>query len=101
MKLLISVLWGAAVISPDAIIPTDNFGTPFATAVPGPVREYVISRQACDHFGSEPTGDAERDAFLAREVKRHCTGLEQRQRSLLKRYGRNEAIARVIRGEDQ
>lgn len=66
---------------------TDNFGKPFAPNVPDDVRVFVIDLQGCNHFASEPRGgEPERDRFLAEQVEKLCTGIEERQKQLLARY---------------
>ncbi|WP_438728881.1 hypothetical protein ACR9YC_01150 [Parasphingorhabdus sp. DH2-15] len=77
---------------------TDNFGVAFDTNIPADVRSFIVQRQACDHFRSEPRGDdAARDAFLDSQIAETCIGTDKKLAVLKLQYQDDKQVTAILR----
>jgi hypothetical protein len=65
--------------------------------LPAPVVAFRTRRDACDHFRGEDPYDAQRAAFLAREVAKQCKGTDQALADLRKRYAHDAKVMGVLK----
>ncbi|MEM1132249.1 MAG: hypothetical protein AAGH53_04875 [Pseudomonadota bacterium] len=75
---------------------TDNFGEPFADAIPADVRRFIVRRQGCDHFRGEPPYDEQRAEFLAKQIEETCTGTDAELAGLRRKYDDYAAIIAAL-----
>ena len=68
---------------------TDFYNDPHPASIPGDIRKLVIDTQSCGHFSGEEPYDAERAAFLKKNIDALCNGIEKRHSKLLTKYARN------------
>jgi hypothetical protein len=68
---------------------TDFYGDRRSAAIPADVRSLVIDAQGCNHFAGEEPYDAERAAFLKKNIDSMCPDLKQRHKKLTKKYAQN------------
>ena len=74
----------------------DFYGDQRDAAIPGDVRKFVIEAQGCGHFSGEDPYDAERAAFLKKNVDELCTGLREKRAKLLAKYPADDAAKFLI-----
>jgi hypothetical protein len=75
---------------------TDFYGDTRSAAIPADVRTFVIDAQGCGHFSGEEPYDAERAAFLKKNIDEMCTGLEQKHKKLAAKYAANPETVALI-----
>ncbi len=68
-------------------------GTPPA---PADVQAFLDQRDKCAHFADEDAYDAARQKFLADQIKRYCTDIDQKQAKLQKKYKDNPGVLALI-----
>lgn len=70
-------------------------------AKPGRVATFIAQREKCDHFRGEEAFDKARGRFIARQLKRYCTGTDRRLKALRARYAhRPKVLAKLADYED-
>lgn len=67
-------------------------------ALPSEVVAFRARRVQCEHFMGEESYDKGRAAFLNREVKRYCTGIDKQLALLRRRYAGNRAVIDLLHG---
>lgn len=73
-----------------------------ATApLPSEVEAFVVQRELCEHFRSEPIeGDAseqrKRRAFVQESIEIHCAGTDRRLAALRRRYAYDAAVMSAL-----
>lgn len=67
------------------------------TALPGDVAAFVERRDSCEHFVGEEGYDAERAAFLMRNIVELCTGSKKQLIALRKKYTGNAPALAALR----
>ena len=72
------VLAGTALLVPVA---------PAAESLPNDVMVFIMRRDSCDHLRGEEAYDAERQAFLERELRQLCAGTDAQLQALKRKYG--------------
>jgi hypothetical protein len=90
--LILALMLGACTTGPWK----DFYGDTRSAAIPGDVRDFVIDAQGCGHFSGEEPYDAERAAFLKKNMAKMCTGLDRRYKMLSAKYATNAAAAALI-----
>jgi hypothetical protein len=63
---------------------------------PADVQDAEDDAFACIHFGGEPSGDPERQAFLEREMKKACNGLHHRLPGLKRKYRKDPVVTQRL-----
>ncbi len=74
----------------------DFYNEPHSNSIPSDVRKFVIAAQGCAHFSGEEGYDAQRAAFLKKNMDKLCTGLEAKHDALRKQYAGNSEITGLI-----
>lgn len=83
----ISMIMLAACAPQKALTPwTDNFNDPRDPAIVQEARDFIIQRQACDHFRGEPGFDEQRQKLLNERVEELCTGTDKQLAKLRSRH---------------
>lgn len=59
---------------------------------PADVAKFIERRDLCDHFRGEEPYDAERQAFLDKNIVEFCTDTDQQLASLKAKYSSNSAV---------
>ncbi len=75
---------------------TDFYGDPRSASIPADVRSFVIDAQGCNHFAGEEPYDAERAAFLTKNIDQMCTGIKERHQKLAAKYAKNTEATVLI-----
>ncbi len=66
------------------------------TTLPNDVTRFVERRDRCDHFRGEEPYDAQRRAFLARQLRRSCSGTDRRLAALKSKYRDSPSTRSVL-----
>ncbi len=74
----------------------DFYGDPHPASIPRDVRTFVIAAQGCGHFSGEEPYDADRAAFLKKNMDALCKGLPQKRERLLNRYPANKEVESLM-----
>jgi hypothetical protein len=74
----------------------DFYGDPRPASIPRDVRAFVIDAQGCGHFSGEEPYDADRAAFLQKNMDALCRGLPQKRERLLNRYPANKEVESLM-----
>ncbi len=74
----------------------DFYGDPHPASIPRDVRKFVIDGQGCGHFSGEEPYDAERAAFLKKNMDAMCKGLAEKHERLLNLYPDNKEAQSLI-----
>ena len=69
--------------------------------LPQEIEAFIVDRDACDYFRSEPTegdssGQVERRAFVNESLDIYCAGTDRRLAALKKRYSDNPAVLSAL-----
>ena len=88
------LLTGACVAGPWK----DFYGDVRPASIPREVRDFIIDAQGCSHFSGEEPYDAERAAFLKKNMDEMCAGIEQRHAKLTVKYANNAEVSALIDG---
>jgi hypothetical protein len=74
-----------------------------AEKLPNDVRQFIVQRDACDHFRGElPDPDAaERMREVTGQIEKHCRGTDRRLRSLKKKYGSDANVKKRLNVYDE
>ncbi len=67
------------------------------TALPSDVAAFVERRDSCEHFAGEEGYDAERAAFLTKQIVELCTGSKKQLIALRKKYSGNAPAIAALR----
>ncbi len=86
------LLLGACAASPW----TGFYGDARSVTIPADVRSFVIDAQGCNHFTGEEPYDAERGAFLKKNIDEMCTGIQARHQRLAAKYIANPDASALI-----
>lgn len=65
---------------------------------PADVARFIAQREPCDHFRGEEAYDAARGRFLARQVRRHCTGTDRALAKLRATYRHDAGVTKLLAG---
>jgi len=60
--------------------------------LPADVSAFKENRATCDHFRGEEPYDAERAAFINRQLEAHCKGTDKALSMLRKKYAANKTV---------
>ena len=74
----------------------DFYGDRRSATIPADVRAFVIDAQGCNHFAGEEAYDAERAAFLKKNIDAMCPKLGQRNAKLMAKYRENAETTAII-----
>ena len=78
------------------VLPSESFARPSRLAT------FIAEREKCDHFRGEEAYDKARGRFIARQLKRYCTGTDRRLKALRARYAhRPKVLAKLADYEDR
>jgi hypothetical protein len=69
-------------------------------ALPSDVNRFAERRDNCDHFRGEEAYDADRQKFLAKQLKALCTGTDQQLKALKLKYKKNKAVLTKLQEYD-
>lgn len=75
---------------------TDFYGDKRSASIPADVRSFVIDAQGCNHFAGEEPYDAERAAYLKKNIDEMCAGHRERHKRLAAKYAQNAEAAALI-----
>ncbi len=84
-------LWRAVLMISALLVSVLAQGQP-AKGLPADVRRFLEQRELCEHFANEEPYDAARRRYLARQVRRYCTGTDPRLAQLKEKYKRAPAV---------
>lgn len=70
-------------------------------SLPPEVQRFIADREACDHFGGEPSEgntpeQKERRAFVIQSVEIFCAGTDRRLAALRQRYKNNPVVIKAL-----
>ncbi|MDO1582122.1 hypothetical protein [Rhizobium oryzicola] len=68
----------------------------FGRDLPADVDAFVAMREQCDHFRSEPGGDASRDREIAKALRTYCRGTDAELKSLKQKYRKGPSAVRAL-----
>jgi hypothetical protein len=74
----------------------DFYGDVRPALIPREVRDFIIDAQGCAHFSGEEPYDAERAAFLKKNIEEMCDGIEMRHAKLTVKYASNKDVSAMI-----
>ena len=74
----------------------DFYGDVRPALIPREVRDFIIDAQGCAHFSGEEPYDAERAAFLQKNIEEMCGGIEMRHAKLTVKYTNNNEVSAMI-----
>lgn len=69
--------------------------------LPTDVAHFIEKRDGCDHFRGEEPYDAERRAFLLKNMNKLCKGTDTRLAQLKKKYAQQPAIMERLNDYDE
>lgn len=75
---------------------TDFYGETRSATIPADVRSFVIDAQGCNHFAGEEPYDAERAAYLKKNIGKMCAGQRERHKRLAAKYAQHVEAATLI-----
>jgi hypothetical protein len=65
---------------------------PYKAALPADVARFIERLEGCEHFSGEPPYDAERAAFLQRNIEELCPGNDVTLAAMRRKYAGNPAV---------
>lgn len=69
--------------------------------LPADVARFIEKRDGCDHFRGEEPYDAERRAFLLKNMNKLCKGTDRQLARLKKKYAQQPAIMEKLNDYDE
>jgi hypothetical protein len=67
-----------------------------ARRLPADVEAFRRDRETCEHFMGEEAYDAERGAYIRKQIDRTCTGTDAKLAALRRKYAKNRDVLRAL-----